>query len=369
MVKQATPTTSMNMTYPKEDWSSLMFSSDDSLFEEMTKQLEDDKDRASEKRKTPTCTVTSTDASVQDRDTLPDIVHLEKHSDAVTGLLMLGVEPEQLDADIDNELVMPVNKPKQPDISKLSTKNGSKYNEHDNDRKIKNKKNKKKKDCEPWQRSARQKDKTNDVKSMTVFPSLPKGPGSPKGILKVTRYKLRKGSPNKYVHKPLKCSMCDKMVNSKDELRSHHQEVHNIISCNECGKGFTTKQSLRKHSYSHTTTNNYECIRCKEYFTFPSELDAHMIKHDIMPNFSCNIVGCDRAYFRKAELTAHIKTHDGKLWQCKHKDCKFEALDKRYLTAHKRKHSDTLNYFCRHCEEKFKYFEQHKRHEKTKHGE
>ena len=162
--------------------------------------------------------------------------------------------------------------------------------------------------------------------------------------------------------------MCDQAVNSKDELRTHHQEIHNIISCNECNKGFATKESLRKHSYTHTTGNNYECILCKKFFMFPSELDAHMIKHDSLPNFSCNIVGCTRSYFRKAELTAHIKTHDGKLWKCSHKDCGFEAMDKCYLTAHKKKHSETLNYFCRHCEEGFKYFEQRKRHEKTLHG-
>ena len=42
----------------KEDWSSLMFSSDDSLFDEMTKQLEDDTNKIDEKRKTPTSTIT-----------------------------------------------------------------------------------------------------------------------------------------------------------------------------------------------------------------------------------------------------------------------------------------------------------------------
>ena len=198
------------------------------------------------------------------------------------------------------------------------------------------------------------------MSTTSVFPSSTKSPGSPRGVLKVTRYKLRKGTPNKYVHKPLKCSLCNQIVNSKDELRTHHQEVHNIILCKECGKGFATKQSLRKHSYSHMTTNNYECLLCKIFFTFLSELDAHMIKHDTLPNFSCNIVGCTQTYFRKVELTAHIKTHDGKLWKCTHKDCTFKAVDKRYLTVHKKKHSQTPNYFCRHCEDKFKYFEQRK---------
>ena len=160
-----------------------------------------------------------------------------------------------------------------------------------------------------------------------------KSPGSPKGVLKVTCYELIKGTPNKYVHKPLKCSMCDQKVNSKDKLRTYHQEVHNIIACKDCGKGFTTKQSLRKHSYSHTTMNSYECLLCKKFFVFLSELDAHMIKHNTLPNFNCNIVGCSRTYFRKAELTAHIKTHDRKLWKCKHKDCTFKAVDKHYLPA------------------------------------
>ena len=158
--------------------------------------------------------------------------------------------------------------------------------------------------------------------------------------------------------------MCDQAVNSKDELRTHHQEIHNIISCKECNKGFATKESLRKHTYTHTSGNNYECILCKKFFTFPSELDTHMIKHNSLPQFSCNIVGCTCSNFRKAELTAHIKTHDGKLWKCSHKGCGFEAVDKCYLTAHKKKHSETLNYFCRHCDEGFKYFERRKQHER-----
>ena len=110
--------------------------------------------------------------------------------------------------------------------------------------------------------------------------------------------------------------------------------------------------------YTHTIMTNYEYILCKKFFVFPSELDAHMVIHDTLPNFSCNIVGCSRTYFRKAELTAHIKTHDGKIWKCKCKGCKYEAVDKHYLTAHKRTHLETLNYFCRHCEEKFKHLEQ-----------
>ena len=125
----------------------------------------------------------------------------------------------------------------------------------------------------------------------------PKNSGSSCGVLTVTRYNLKKGTPNRYVHRPLNCTMCDQEVNSKSELRDHHKQAHNIISCEKCNKGFATKESLRKHAYTHTAGNSYECLYCRISFTFPSELDAHMIKHESTPNHHCNIVGCKRSYF------------------------------------------------------------------------
>ena len=55
----STPKTS-NQKNIKEDWSSLMFSSDDSLFDEMTKQLKDDTTRPGINRKSPRKSPTST---------------------------------------------------------------------------------------------------------------------------------------------------------------------------------------------------------------------------------------------------------------------------------------------------------------------
>ena len=117
---KSTPKTHNQKTI-KKDWSSLMFSSDDSLFNEMTKQLKDDTarpeiDRKSP-RKSPTSKITTASTSTQEQETLPDIVYTGNRTDAVTRLLMLGVDPKDLDAEIDNELVMP----EQPDHGKSNT--------------------------------------------------------------------------------------------------------------------------------------------------------------------------------------------------------------------------------------------------------
>ena len=126
------PTTSTWKTHNqktiKEDWSSLMFSSDDSLFDEMTKQLEDDTTRPKTDKKSLSATsiIRATITSMQDQETLPDIVYTSSRTDAATGLLMLGADAKDLDAEIDNKLVMPVNKPMQQDHNNLCTGDNNK---------------------------------------------------------------------------------------------------------------------------------------------------------------------------------------------------------------------------------------------------
>ena len=88
---------------PNEDWASLMFHNDDSLFEEMTKQLENNHDRSEPVNKEPTSKAT------QNFETLPDIVINQNKTEAVKGLLMLNLNPNDVDAEIDNERDMPIN--------------------------------------------------------------------------------------------------------------------------------------------------------------------------------------------------------------------------------------------------------------------
>ena len=81
----------------KEDWSRFMFSSDDSLFEEWTRQMEEDD---SAKQSPPKLAATNTTLRA---NTLPDIVLTKDKSDVVTGLLMLGNSRENIDKEVDNE--------------------------------------------------------------------------------------------------------------------------------------------------------------------------------------------------------------------------------------------------------------------------
>ena len=95
------PTTSTpkihNQKLMKDEWSSLMFSSDDSLFEEMTKQLEDNTIRTKTDKKaslSATCTIAAASTSMKDQETLLDIVHTSSRTVAAAGLLMLSQIPK-----------------------------------------------------------------------------------------------------------------------------------------------------------------------------------------------------------------------------------------------------------------------------------
>ena len=59
---------------------------------------------------------TQTMSSDRPTDTLPDIVPTGNKADAITGLLMLGENINHIDDEINNEEIMPINKPKQPDF-------------------------------------------------------------------------------------------------------------------------------------------------------------------------------------------------------------------------------------------------------------
>ena len=101
------------------DWEKLMINSDDSLFEEMTKQMDINNIT---KGTTPTQT-NHTNEQIESTEKLPDLV--KNNKDVVTGLLMLGVNgnirPEvdlAIDREVNNEELLPVRAPKLPDFAK-----------------------------------------------------------------------------------------------------------------------------------------------------------------------------------------------------------------------------------------------------------
>ena len=173
-------------TNPNEDWASLMFHTDDSLFDEMTKQLENNQDRSEPVTKEPTSTAT------QNSETLPDIVLTQNKTEAATGLLMLSLNSNDVDAEIDNERDMPIN-PKAHNkdhmVDNDNKQNTQPKNSSDDENQVTPRRS---------SRRSKNKNKVTPPKS-TSSPkggiTSPKNSGSSRGVLTVTHYNLRKRNP------------------------------------------------------------------------------------------------------------------------------------------------------------------------------
>ena len=164
-----------------------------------------------------------------------------------------------------------------------------------------------------------------------------------------------------------RCQVCERVFEMQSELNHHFRKRHPPVQCEICKKSCATPNTLDRHMYKHKTRNQ-KCRYCEQSFAFKSELHGHMIVHQGESGFFCE--DCDKSFKRYQELVAHEKTHTGEIHRCTETDCDYKAKDIRYLKIHmKTTHAREENYLyqCEICEERFKFFEQRKRHYNNDH--
>ena len=325
-----------------------MINSNDSLFDEMTKEM---------KQTQPKQYDTGTRKVTQNPDYLLDL-HSKK--DAIDGLLLLSNENnsaeliEDIDMEIDNTALLPVDAPKIQDFTlemsnkekeKEKTLNQTSRQKTDGKKasgnKNSNQTNKIEKSHRKSLRSHGAPEKDTEMSSSDTS----KTPKSPTGRLIITRHRLKKTRAYSPKRKMMKCTACKQEFGDKDELKVHQKHDHESSVCVICNKSFSTKRSLKKHSYTHLE-KTIKCLKCDQLFSFNSELKAYSVKHTQTLKFKCDIVGCDKEYYRKSELTTHMVIHGGKKLKCLEKNCKYKHNNKRYIKQHMKNHSNDLLYTC-----------------------
>ena len=163
------------------------------------------------------------------------------------------------------------------------------------------------------------------------------------------------------------CPGCNRVFEQQSELNAHYKKRHPPVQCTICKKVCATPNTLDRHMYKHKP-RNYKCKYCDQSFAFKSELEGHTIVHQGEPGFFCE--NCDKSFMRYPDLAAHERTHTGDSHKCTIEGCGYSAKDIRYLKIHmKTTHSDKEHYLysCEICHEKFKFYEQRKRHYNTYH--
>jgi len=166
---------------------------------------------------------------------------------------------------------------------------------------------------------------------------------------------------------PCSLDTCIKRFKSKNDLEAHERKHRGEkpYSCTECGKSYATKQDLRLHFRKHTGEKPFPCDVCGKCFSRTQQRKIHMVVHTGEKSFLCPECGnsfgsmstlidhrkrkhfeirehkcdqCDRGFFTRQELEAHIRIHTGeKPFLC---PCCNKAFARSH---HLKRHMDTVH--------------------------
>ena len=256
---------------------------------------------------------------------------------------------DEIDKDLNNEQIMPVDNARVEDFTKTMAEEDTNRADQDSS-------------------DTNDSDKTVDY---TIPDSTEKETGettSPKGTVRYKHYGIRRHSPSvPTTIQRMKCIVCDLVLDSKKQLNHHHRVEHSDVTCPDCDKTFPTPDALQRHRYSHKPDHVYICDVCGKQCAFQSDLDRHKEKHEEERRWHCNEDECGRDFKRKAELVAHQVVHTGELFECEYPGCPYTNRDPRNVKRHYRVHTKEKRVKCKLCEQRFTFYQQMKRHMNDKH--
>ena len=255
-------------------------------------------------------------------------------------LLSLG-SLESIDQTVDNETLLPVDKPRIRDFTQeLAAQECTKQLEDESDSDI----------------TVAYGENQSDNTSTTAEPR------SPKGVFRSKHYGIKRQSPTQSKVRHLRCLVCDTIFDSKREINKHHRTEHTKVACPDCRRTFPTPDALSHHRYIHKTDHQHICKYCDKKCAFESDLTRHMEKHREESPWTCDKDNCGRIFKRKAELIAHEVTHTGETFMCEYPGCDFTNKDPRNVKRHHRVHTKEKKVKCKKCDELFVFYMQMKRH-------
>ena len=199
-----------------------------------------------------------------------------------------------------------------------------------------------------------------------------------------------------------KCSTCDIMFPSMQQLASHKRSSHKVKNerylCTVCGKDFAQNISLKRHLMCHNNKNlllsmnavcddksskevakrdlqRHPCLACGKLFLRPirwlHHMKIHLDQSDVDDEVKENIITvleenknyidktkvyicdvCDKINFYQAGHVLHMSKHTGDTpFNCKSCEKKFASL--RLLHAHEREVHKPCGFKCCFCDESF----------------
>ena len=162
------------------------------------------------------------------------------------------------------------------------------------------------------------------------------------------------------------CGQCDAFFATEAHRRNHIRERHSenpTYACEQCGKAYFTRASLQSHEKSHEQDVNVICPTCGKLFKRAEGLERHMKLHsdDLL---KCGL--CDKGFVSETALKKHEIIHTGiKPYKCDFCDMAFYRIEGK--RNHERTHTGERPYKCKYCDKAFRASGQMVVHERAVH--
>ena len=154
------------------------------------------------------------------------------------------------------------------------------------------------------------------------------------------------------------CSLCGKVLKTKETLKKHKSNVHSDhrpFPCLQCPSRFKVKQALLDHvSFVHKDERRFLCSHCSARYKTKVQLSIHVrSKHSDERPFQC--AQCSARFKQKGHLSEHMfNVHNGeRRFPCA--QCSLRFKRKIQLTTHIASvHHNQRPFACLHCTTRFK---------------
>lgn len=132
------------------------------------------------------------------------------------------------------------------------------------------------------------------------------------------------------------CEKCGKGYLLESQMKRHVKVSHKTHTCELCAVTFEKWSLFLAHKQQEHASTGLKCSICDKLFNSRRGLNQHRVTHaDERNQIACTFDGCEKVFHRNSNMLAHFKLkHENRKFDCTHDGCNLQLSTKQKLKQH-----------------------------------